>query len=59
VVWDDTGLTGRYDLEIPIRSFEEAQRALAATYGLSLHPVRRSAEVLLIHADAGRSNGVG
>jgi hypothetical protein len=25
VVWDDTGLIGRYDLEIPIRSVEEAQ----------------------------------
>jgi cytochrome c biogenesis protein CcmG, thiol:disulfide interchange protein DsbE len=59
VVWDDTGLTGRYDLEIPSRSFDEAQGALAATYGLSLHPVRRAAEVLVIHAAAGRSNGVG
>ncbi len=50
VIWDETGLSGHYDVEIPIRSLEEAQGFLARAYGLKLEPVQKPTEILVIYA---------
>jgi len=49
---DETGLSGRYDLEIPISSLEAARVALRERYGLSLNSDEREIECLSIQAES-------